>query len=292
MKKTLATILCLSFALLCGGAGYYRELLMLPRATTGGEAPAYQTDPYAANWLAIYRFFPDDGPWLNDTGPNGMHFTTVANQATNKISGTNQFGRVSYVATFDGNNDRISRIPSVSDNILLSNDTYSISFWSKRVGYVNSEAVVSMIQTNLLTDGNHLVFSIRAGGSSLYRTQFVGQVYFNGASLASRPSAISTWIAGEWRHFGMTYVGGVVTYFINGSSNVAYTGETGYSLTNYFAKLALSNWVNSVSLGADINNRNDYAGDLARFAWYATNLPPSAFEWQYLYTHPTNDVEQ
>ena len=260
-------------------------------AQAAAAADQYQTDPYANNWLAIYRFFPDT-PWLNDSGPNGMHFTIAANQATNKISGTNQFGRVSYVATFDGNNDRISRLPSEADNNLLSNDTYSISFWSKRVGYVNNECVLAMIQTNLLADGNYLYYSIRSGGSSAFRTQFVGQVYVLGASVASRPTTALTWLSGEWRHFGMSYAEGVVTYFVNGASNIAYTGQPGYSMTNYFTKLSQSNWVSSISLGADINNRNDYNGDVARFAWYNTNLPPSAFQWQYQYTHPTNDVEQ
>jgi len=264
------------------------------RTSVAAAASQYQTDPYAANLVARWDFVEGAG-WLNDASANAQHFTIVANQATNKIVGTNQYGRVESAAYFDGTDDTVSRVLTTSDNSLWSNLNYTISAWAFRERISASEHVFSISQTNFtaLGDGDLLRYSFESGEASNVSTGLMNRVYVYKSSKANSNTGGSLFGTNQWVHVAFTFQasGNVATFWFNGASNVSFSGVTGYSLTNFFARAAESNFFLSVSAGNTYFNRGDLKGYLDQERIYNARLPADGIAWLYANTHPTNCLE-
>jgi hypothetical protein len=261
MKKLIRITVVFSTVLLCGGMNYYRDLLLLPRAVTGGGGAAdpYWYDPYSTNAigtiLRIGNFTNKTAgargsagsPW-DEGAVNGI---ATACNVTNVVSGgypkfvqigTNSVGETNYCWQAIGGSGRIT----VSDKNALSltdganNDIpATFYFWAQ---FTNAAGL-----QDIAYKGDRAEWRFYKPSAT---TNLAFALYDRGQS-----SPVLTWTfnnafpLGQWTFVSLSYNGNGrgnsttnVFAYINGVSNSAssYSGNAGYLYqTNTVNKLTM-----------------------------------------------------
>jgi hypothetical protein len=239
MKKILAIIMFLMIALLCGGANYYRELLMLPRVVTGGDLHWF--DPYSTNAIGTTLLID----WPTNTiaargsigsawdagATNGVatahvvsNSPSVANGPAQVVIGTNSLGEVNYGWQFDGTNDFIH----ISDRDDLSFGNFTNTTASTIYGWFREEKPPSNVtemyyfNKNAYLNREYYMYRSTSGDLSVYyfsTNAVVGLRWYNTSIPAS--SVYSNWIFWVSSFAGKT----------GAASCVIYTNAVAISLT-------------------------------------------------------------
>jgi hypothetical protein len=287
MKKTLATILCLSVVLLCGGANYYRQMLMLPRAAVASSQ--YQTDPYAANLIARWDF-DNDTAWTNDVTANAQHLAIAgtASAISNVVVGTNQYGRIEKAAFFNAN-PVLRHIITPAEQAIWSNSESVVSYWLYRSRTNVQDFVYAFGSTNAIDDGFYHIFN--ANTHALY--EFVRS---NAVSLANDgyPSSLNVTL-GEWVHIvemrsrtkgSRMWRNGV----IHGTASTASEVRL-YSWGDEIKRENIAGRNPAIAFGAGASRYQYMQGYIDNARAYNVSTATNNVSWLYANTHPTNCLE-
>ena len=293
MKKILTILALATVAVCCGGANYYRELLMLPRVVAGG-GDTYYTDPYAANLIARYDF--DATAWTNDVTANGFHlmlFNPFGATITNSIVGTNQLGRVEKALNIVSGNPAPRYVTTSATVGAWSNEETVASYWIYRERTNTLEYMYAFGSTNDIAD-----IMFHAVPANQYYMSVTVRSNANTLSSDGYPTSTNPTNAilpNAWTHvceLRSKTAGSLI--WINGlrlDPASASSEYRKYTFADVVRRSITAGKNPAFSLGNDPAREQAVNGKLDNARIYNSATATNNIAWLYQYTHPTNNLE-
>jgi hypothetical protein len=276
----------------CMAAGYYNQMLMLPRVAVASSQ--YQTDPYAQNLIARWDF--DATAWTNDVTTNGFHltlFNPYSAVISNTVVGTNQFGRAEKsLHVVSGTPAPRYVIPS--DKLLAwSNTETVVSYWIYRTKTNAIEYTYGFGSTNDTADVEYHQVSANAYYMSVTVRSNSTTITSDGYPSSSNPT--NAVFKDAWTHIVEVRSKTKGSLIWNNGRVITPADASQAYRTYTFAdicKRSVASGRNpAIAFSSSPNRAQSFNGYIDNARVYNTSDATNNVAWLYQYTHPTNNME-
>ncbi len=272
MKRGILISAVLLCAWVAGATGYYRQLLMLPRAAVSAAADPYWTDPYSLNEIGTTLLIDWPTNTVTTRGSIGSAWDAgstngvatahvISNTPTASTGpvwsnvGTNSLGDISYGWLFPASSSvRID--VSDKDDLTLASEGADIPFT------IYGWAFLTNATANGVILAKEKEWSIDYNAANR-RLRSVRVSRLSSATNIITSAATGSFTNNQWTHFVVTCAGGLSTNKIYMDS-IERTGLT--TKDNVYKNM--TNGVDNVRLGSSFGGRLAYVGVIR------TNLSP------------------